>query len=178
VLVTGAGGGVGSVAIAILARLGYRVVGSSGRSETHDFLKSLGAAEIIDRAVLATPSTRPLQTERWAGAIDAVGGTTLATLLTQMKYRGSVAACGLAGGNELNATVIPFLLRGVNLLGIDSVMSPPAERQAAWRRLASDVPVTLLDALTETIPFAALPDYGARILNGRTRGRVVVEIDG
>jgi acrylyl-CoA reductase (NADPH) len=178
VLVTGAGGGVGSVAIAILARLGYRVVGSSGRPETHDFLKSLGAAEIIGRSALSTPSTRPLQSERWAGAIDAVGGTTLATILTQMKYRGSIAACGLAGGNELNTTVIPFLLRGVNLLGIDSVMSPQPERQEAWRRLASDVPNTLLDSLTETIPFAALPDYGARILNGQTRGRVVVEIDG
>ena len=178
VLVTGAAGGVGSVAVAILAKLGYRVVGSSGRPETQDFLKSLGAAEIIDRAALATPSTRPLQAERWAGAIDAVGGTTLGTLLTQMKYRGAVAACGLAGGSELNTTVIPFLLRGINLLGIDSVMSPLPERQAAWRRLAEDLPMALLDSLTETIPFAALPDYAGRILKGQTRGRVVVDIDG
>ncbi|MEI9987530.1 MAG: MDR family oxidoreductase [Aliidongia sp.] len=177
VLVTGAAGGVGSVAIAILARLGYRAVGSSGRPETHDFLKSLGAAEIIDRATLAVPG-KPLQAERWAGAIDAVGGTTLATVLAQMKYRGSVAACGLAGGSELNTTVIPFLLRGVNLLGIDSVMSPLPERQEAWRRLAADVPADLLDSLAETIPFAALPDYGGKILKGQTRGRVVVEIDG
>jgi acrylyl-CoA reductase (NADPH) len=177
VLVTGAAGGVGSVAIAILARLGYRAVGSSGRPATHDFLKSLGAAEIIDRAALAAPG-KPLQAERWAGAIDAVGGTTLATVLAQMKYRGSVAACGLAGGSELNTTVIPFLLRGVNLLGIDSVMSPLLERQEAWRRLATDVPADLFDSLTETIPFAALPDYGGKILKGQTRGRVVVEIDG
>ncbi len=177
VLVTGAAGGVGSVAIAILARLGYRVVGSSGRSATHDFLKSLGAAEIIDRAVLAAQG-KPLQSERWAGVIDAVGGTTLASALAQMKYRGAVAACGLAGGAELNTTVIPFLLRGVNLLGIDSVLSPLPERQEAWRRLATEVPAELLDALTETIPFAALPEYGGKILAGQTRGRVVVEIDG
>jgi acrylyl-CoA reductase (NADPH) len=177
-LVTGAAGGVGSIAIAILSRLGYRVTGSSGRPETHDFLRSLGAAEIIDRAELAAPSARPLQTERWAGAIDAVGGTTLATLLTQMNYRGSVAACGLAGGSDLKTTVIPFLLRGVNLLGIDSVLAPLKERQATWRRLATDLPTTLLDALTETIPLAALPEYGAKILKGQIRGRVVVEIDG
>ena len=177
VLVTGAGGGVGSVAVAILARLGYHVVGSSGRPETHDFLKSLGAAEIIDRATLATPG-KPLQSERWAGVVDAVGGTTLASALAQMKYRGAVAACGLAGGSELNTTVIPFLLRGVNLLGIDSVLSPQLERQEAWRRLAADVPAALLDSLTETIPFAALPEYSGKILKGQTRGRVVVEIDG
>jgi len=177
VLVTGAGGGVGSVAVAILAKQGYRVVGSSGRPETHDFLKSLGAAEIVDRAVLAAPG-KPLQSERWAGVVDAVGGTTLASALAQMKYRGSVAACGLAGGAELATTVIPFLLRGVNLLGIDSVLSPLPERQEAWRRLASEVPAELLDSLTETIPFAALPEYGGRILKGQTRGRVVVEIDG
>jgi acrylyl-CoA reductase (NADPH) len=177
VLVTGAGGGVGSVAVLILAQLGYHVVGSSGRAETHDFLKSLGAAEIIDRAVLATPG-KPLQSERWAGVVDAVGGTTLASALSQMKYRGAVAACGLAGGVELNTTVIPFLLRGVNLLGIDSVMSPLPERQEAWRRLAAEVPADLLDSLAETIPFAALPEYGAKILKGQTRGRVVVEIDG
>jgi acrylyl-CoA reductase (NADPH) len=177
VLVTGAAGGVGSVAVLILAQLGYHVVASSGRAETHGFLKSLGAAEIIDRAVLATPG-KPLQTERWAGVVDAVGGTTLASALAQMKYRGAVAACGLAGGSELNTTVIPFLLRGVNLLGIDSVLSPLPERQQAWRRLASEVPADLLDSLTETIPFAALPEYGGKILKGQTRGRVVVEIDG
>ena len=177
VLVTGAAGGVGSVAVLILAQLGYHVVASSGRAETHDFLKSLGAAEIIDRAVLAIPG-KPLQSERWAGVVDAVGGTTLASALAQMKYRGAVAACGLAGGSELNTTVIPFLLRGVNLLGIDSVLSPLPERKEAWRRLASEVPADLLDSLTETIPFAALPEYGGKILKGQTRGRVVVEIDG
>jgi acrylyl-CoA reductase (NADPH) len=177
VLVTGAGGGVGSVAVAILSQLGYRVTASSGRPETRDYLRSLGATEIIDRAELAAPSSRPLQSERWAGAIDAVGGTTLATLLTQMKYRGSVAACGLAGGAELNTTVIPFLLRGVNLLGIDSVLSPLEERQAAWNRLARDLPMPLLDSLTETIGLAALPEYGAKILAGRIRGRVVVATD-
>ena len=177
VLITGAGGGVGSVAVLILAQRGYHVVASSGRAETHAFLKSLGAAEIIDRAALATPG-KPLQSERWAGVVDAVGGTTLASALAQMKYRGAVAACGLAGGSELNTTVIPFLLRGVNLLGIDSVLSPLPERQEAWRRLAAEVPADLLDSLTETIPFAALPEYGGKILKGQTQGRVEVEIDG
>jgi acrylyl-CoA reductase (NADPH) len=177
VLVTGAAGGVGSVAVAILSRLGYRVVASTGRPETHEFLKGLGAQEFIERTALAAPAARPLQAERWAGAVDAVGGTTLATLLTQMKYRASVAACGLAGGNEVNTTVIPFLLRGVNLLGIDSVMSPIEERREAWRRLASEVPAETIDGLTQTIPLGALPEYGQKILKGQTRGRVVVEID-
>lgn len=176
VLVTGAGGGVGSVAVALLAGLGYRVVASSGRRETHELLHRLGAAEIIDRAALATPPARPLQAERWAGAVDAVGGTTLSTLLSQMKYRGAIAACGLAGGAEFATTLMPFLLRGVTLLGIDSVMAPQAARDAAWARLAGDLNFSLLDALTETISLAALPDYGARILAGQVRGRVLVEI--
>jgi acrylyl-CoA reductase (NADPH) len=176
VLVTGAGGGVGSVAVALLAGFGYRVTASSGRQETHELLRRLGAAEIIDRAALATPPTRPLQTERWAGAVDAVGGSTLSTLLTQMQYRASIAACGLAGGAELATTLMPFLLRGVNLLGIDSVMAPHREREAAWARLASGMNVALLDALTETIRLDALPEYGRRILAGQVRGRVLVEI--
>ncbi len=176
VLVTGAAGGLGSVAAAILAKLGYRVVGSSGRPETHDYLRGLGVAEILDRSVLAGAPKRPLESEVWAGVIDAVGGTTLATVLTQMRYRGSVAACGLAGGSELNTTVIPFLLRGVKLLGIDSVMYPLADRKVAWARLATDLPRGVLDGMTEVIGLEQLPEYGRRILAGQTRGRVVVEI--
>ena len=136
VLVTGGAGGVGSVAIALLSALGHRVVAATGRPEQRDYLTDLGAADLIERAALASKPTRPLDRERWAGAIDAVGGNTLATILTQLEYRASVAACGLAGGNDLPATVIPFLLRGVNLLGIDSVMCPREERTEAWRRLA------------------------------------------
>lgn len=176
VLVTGAAGGVGSIAIAILAKLGHAVVASTGRAETHDFLRDLGAASLIDRATLAKPPARPLDTERWAGAVDAVGSTTLATILTQLKYRASVAACGLAGGSDLPTTVIPFLLRGVNLLGIDSVMCPKPLREAAWARLVRDLPIDKLDRLTETVPLAALPEWGAKILKGGVRGRVVVDV--
>ena len=176
VLVTGAAGGVGSVAVALLSRLGHRVVGSSGRPETHDYLRALGAAEILDRAALAAPPGRPLDAERWAGAIDAVGGTTLATLLSQLRYRASVASVGLAGGTELTTTVLPFLLRGVNLLGIDSVMCPVERRQRAWDRLAAELPADMLESMTEVIPLDALPEYGGRILAGQTRGRVVVEM--
>jgi len=177
VLVTGAAGGVGSVAVAVLAKLGYQVVASTGRSATHDYLRGLGASAIIDRADLAKAPQRPLDSERWAGAIDAVGGTTLATILTQMKYLGSVAACGLAGGNELATTVIPFLLRGVRLLGIDSVMCPMPERQEAWQRLVRDLPMDKLDAMTETVPLGSLVELGGRILKGETRGRVVVDVN-
>jgi len=176
VLVTGAAGGVGSVAVAILAKLGYQVAASTGRPETHDYLKSLGASSFIDRAELAKPPAKPIDSERWAGAIDNVGSTTLATVLTQMKYRGSVAACGLAGGSDLTSTVIPFLLRGVKLLGIDSVMCPQEERKAIWARLARDLPLDKLDAITQTIKLEALPGWGAKILKGGVRGRVVVEI--
>ncbi len=176
VLVTGAAGGVGSVAVAILAKLGYQVAASTGRPETHDYLKSLGASSFIDRAELAKPPAKPIDSERWAGAIDNVGSTTLATVLTQMKYRGSVAACGLAGGSDLTPTVIPFLLRGVKLLGIDSVMCPQEERKAIWARLARDLPLDKLDAITQTIKLEALPGWGAKILKGGVRGRVVVEI--
>jgi acrylyl-CoA reductase (NADPH) len=177
VLVTGAAGGVGSVAIALLAKLGYQVAASTGRPEHHGYLRDLGAVAFIDRAELAKPPTRPLDTERWAGAVDTVGSTTLATLLTQVKYGGGVAACGLAGGNDLPTSVIPFLLRGVNLLGIDSVMCPIERRRAAWGRLVRDLPMDKLDALTETIPLAALPEFGQRILKGGVRGRVVVDVN-
>jgi acrylyl-CoA reductase (NADPH) len=178
VLVTGAVGGVGSVAIALLSRLGHRVVASTGRPEQRDYLTELGAADLIDRATLAAKPSRPLDAERWAGAIDAVGGTTLATILTQLKYRASVAACGLAGGSDLPATVIPFLLRGVNLLGIDSVMCPRDERIEAWQRLARGLPLDKLDRMTETVPLSALPGLAPKILDGATRGRIVVDVTG
>lgn len=177
VLVTGAAGGVGSVAIAVLAALGHKVTASTGRASTHDYLRSLGATTIIDRAELAKAPTRPLDSERWAGAIDAVGSTTLATILTQLRYHASVAACGLAGGNDLPATVIPFLLRGVNLLGIDSVMCEQDRRRTAWARLARDLPVDKLDSMTQTVPLMALPALSKNILNGETRGRIVVDVN-
>ena len=176
VLVTGANGGVGSVAVILLAALGYEVVASTGRMETADDLKALGAATAIDRTELAAEPQRPLASERWAGAVDAVGGTTLASILTGLKYGASVAACGLAGGNALNTTVIPFLLRGVNLLGIDSVMCPRGRREEAWRRLAAELPMDRIDAVSRTVPLDALPDLADRILKGQTRGRVVVDV--
>ena len=177
VLVTGAAGGLGSVAVAVLARLGHQVTASTGRAATHDYLRELGAATLIDRALLAKKPERPLDGERWAGAVDAVGSTTLATILTQLKYRASVAACGLAGGGDLPATVIPFLLRGVNLLGIDSVMCPLQERVVAWERLVRDLPMDKLDAMTETVKLSALPGLADAILKGETRGRVVVDVN-
>ena len=176
VLVTGANGGVGSVAVILLAALGHEVVASTGRMETADDLKALGAATVIDRAELAAEPQRPLASERWAGAIDAVGGTTLASILTGLKYGGSVASCGLAGGNALNTTVIPFLLRGVNLLGIDSVMYPRDRREEAWRRLADELPMDRIDAVSQTVKLDGLPDLAGRILKGQTRGRVVVDV--
>ncbi|HKW55636.1 MAG TPA: MDR family oxidoreductase [Stellaceae bacterium] len=176
VLVTGAAGGVGSVATAILAKLGYSVTASTGRPEQHDYLRGLGAKAFIDRAELAKPVTRALDSERWAGAIDAVGSSTLATLLTQLKYGGSVAACGLAGGNDLPASVVPFLLRGVNLLGIDSVMCPADRRETAWTRLARDLPMEKLDTLTEVVPLGAVVELSKKILKGGIRGRVVVDL--
>ena len=175
VLVTGASGGVGSVAVAILAAWGYNVAASTGRAANGDYLKGLGAKTIIDRAEIAQPK-RPLDSERWAGAIDAVGGPTLACVLTQLKYGMSVASCGLAGGNELATTVIPFLLRGVNLLGIDSVRCPLQRRQDAWKRLAADLLLAKLDAMTETVPLGELPGLAGKILRGEVRGRVVVDV--
>jgi len=177
VLVTGAAGGVGSIATAVLSHLGYRVATSTGRSETHDYLRSLGAATIIDRAAIATPSGKPLDPERWAGCIDAVGGSTLAAVLPGMKYRGTIAACGLAGGAKLETTVIPFLLRGISLLGIDSVMCPTAERLDAWSRLARDLPAEKLDGMIEAAGLADLPKLGSEILAGRVRGRLVVYVN-
>jgi acrylyl-CoA reductase (NADPH) len=178
VLVTGAAGGVGSIATSLLSRLGYRVVASTGRPELREYLTELGAADLVDRASLAANPSRPLDSERWAGAVDAVGGATLATILTQLKYRASVAACGLAGGSDLPATVIPFLLRGVNLLGIDSVMCPRQERIEAWQRLARDLPLESLERMTESVPLSSLPDLAPKILKGEIRGRIVVEIAG
>jgi acrylyl-CoA reductase (NADPH) len=178
VLVTGAAGGVGSIALSVLSNLGHRVVASTGRPELHSYLTELGAAELIDRASLATKPSRPLDPERWAGAVDAVGGATLATILTQLKYRASVAACGLAGGSDLPATVIPFLLRGVNLLGIDSVMCPREERIEAWARLVRDLPLDRLERMTQTVPLSALPELASRILKGEIRGRTVVDPHG
>ena len=178
ILVTGAAGGVGSVAVAILAKLGYRVAAVTGRPEAKAYLTDLGASEIVPRDELAEPPSRPLDKERWAGCIDAVGGTMLARVLSQMAYRGSVAAVGLAGGNELNTTVIPFLLRGVNLLGIDSVMCPKPQRETAWQRLAKDLPLDKLTEMEVDATLADLPSLAGDILQGKVRGRVVVDLKG
>ena len=178
VLVTGAAGGVGSVAVSLLSRLGHRVVASTGRPELRSYLTELGAAELIDRATLAAKPPRPLDSERWAGAVDAVGGTTLATILTQLNYRASVAACGLAGGSDLPATVIPFLLRGVSLLGIDSVMCPREERIEAWQRLVRDLPLDRLERMTQSLPLSDLPELAPQILKGGVRGRIVIDVAG
>ncbi len=177
VLVTGAAGGVGSVAVALAAASGYRVAASTGRAETHEYLTSLGAAEIVDRNDLSEGPVKPLDRERWAGAIDAVGSTTLAKVLSQMKYRSAVSACGLAGGSDLPATVLPFLLRGVRLIGIDSVMCPIPERREAWAQLAKDLPKDRLDAATSVAPLSDLPDLAGRILKGQVQGRVVIDVN-
>ena len=177
VLVTGAGGGVGSVAVVLLSRLGYRVAASTGRPEVHDYLRSLGATSIVDRQELATAG-RPLDKERWAAAIDTVGSQTLATVLAQTRARGAVAACGLAGGNDLPTTVLPFILRNVSLLGVESVQCPTTLRQEAWDRLARDLPLPLLDAITTVEPLTRVPELAEEILAGRTRGRVVIDTAG
>lgn len=176
VLVTGAAGGVGSVATALLASLGYEVAAVTGRPETEGYLRDLGAARIVPRAELAETVKRPLESETWAGCVDAVGGSMLARVLGQMKYGGSVAAVGLAGGTALPATVIPFLLRGVNLLGIDSVMRPYADRLRAWERIARDLPMAKLEAMVVPAGLGDLPGLGAAILKGDVRGRVVVDV--
>jgi acrylyl-CoA reductase (NADPH) len=176
VAVTGAAGGLGSVAVALLARRGYPVTASTGRAGTHDYLRELGAGQIIDRAQLSQQPDKPLSSERWAGAVDSVGGSTLASLLAGMRYRASVAACGLAGGSKLETTVIPFIIRGVNLLGIDSVMAPMAERQEAWTRIVRGLPMDLLDRMSTTVGLKDLPELAPRILKGEVQGRVVVEI--
>ena len=177
VLVTGAAGGVGSVAIAILSKLGYKVVASSGRPELHDYLRELGAADIIDRGVLTAPSKRPLDSERWAAAIDNVGGDTLSGILRSMTIGGSIASCGLAGGASLNTTVFPFILRGVNLLGIDSVRVANAGRRAIWGRLAQDLKPELLDRIIDVKPLAEVFQLGEQILAGKIRGRTVIDVN-
>jgi acrylyl-CoA reductase (NADPH) len=176
VLVTGAAGGVGSVATAILAHLGYSVTAVTGRADQAEYLQALGAARIVARADLAETVKRPLEAETWAGCVDAVGGAMLARVLGQMRYGGSVAAVGLAGGAALPATVIPFLLRGVNLLGIDSVMQPYANRLRAWERIARDLPMAKLEAMITPAALADLPSLGEAILAGQVRGRVVVDV--
>jgi acrylyl-CoA reductase (NADPH) len=177
VVVTGAAGGVGSVAVAILARLGYPVVASTGRAETHDYLKKLGAKEIIDRQVLATPSKRPMETERWGGAIDSAGGETLAGIIRPLAVGASVAACGLAGGAALNTTVFPFILRGVNLLGIDSVRVSAGQRREIWKRISTDLDRNLLDEIISVEPLSNIFDLGAKILQGQVRGRTVIDVN-
>ncbi|SMX34672.1 acrylyl-CoA reductase (NADPH) [Actibacterium lipolyticum] len=177
VLVTGAAGGVGSVATAILANLGYEVTAVTGRPETADYLKSLGASQIVAREELNEPIKRPLESENWAGCVDAVGGAMLARVLGQMKYGASVAAVGLAGGAGLPATVVPFLLRGVNLLGIDSVMQPYENRLRAWQRIAKDLPMDKLEAMVQPATLSDLPKLGADILQGKVKGRVVVDVN-
>jgi acrylyl-CoA reductase (NADPH) len=176
VLITGASGGVGSVAIAIMAHRGFQVVASSGRAESHDYLKALGATTVVDRSLFAEPAKRPLESERWAGCIDSVGGNTLSRVLAQTARAGSVAAVGLAGGSKLELTVIPFLLRGVNLLGIDSVMCPRPRRIEAWRRLAEDLPLERLRAMSVEARLGDVPRIAADILKGQVRGRIVVDV--
>jgi acrylyl-CoA reductase (NADPH) len=176
VLVTGAAGGVGSIATALLAAGGYAVAAVTGRPEQEAYLRGLGASRIVPRAELAETVKRPLESETWAGCVDAVGGAMLARVLGQMKYRTSVAAVGLAGGAALPASVIPFLLRGVNLLGIDSVLQPYENRVRAWGRIARELPMEKLEAMIEPATLEDLPRLGAEILQGRVRGRVVVDM--
>jgi acrylyl-CoA reductase (NADPH) len=174
-LVTGAAGGVGSTAVSLLAGRGWTVIASTGRAEEADYLKGLGASEIIDRATLSAPG-KPLGKEQWAAAVDSVGSTTLANVIAQTRYGGAVAACGLAGGMDLPATVVPFILRSVALLGVDSVQRPMPDRIEAWRRLALELDRAKLAAITHTIPFAEVFDAGRKILKGEIRGRTVVTI--
>lgn len=177
VVVTGAAGGVGSVAVAILARLGYRVVASTGRADTHQYLKELGAVDIIDRSALGAESKKPLEAERWAGAVDSVGGVTLGNLIKTMKYGGSVAACGLASGTDLPTTVFPFILRNVSLLGVDSNSCPLPRRLESWKRLSTDLPFDRLEKMTQVIPLNEVENYSRQILAGKVRGRVVVDVN-
>lgn len=175
VLVTGATGGVGSVAIAVLSRLGHRVVAASGKADQAEYLARLGAAEVIPRETMAAPG-KPLQKERWAAVVDALGSHTLANALAQTRYGGVVAACGLAQGMDLPSSVAPFILRGVTLAGIDSVMAPLALRQQAWSRLAQDLDPALLETMIEEIELADAPQAAARLISGKVRGRIVVKI--
>jgi acrylyl-CoA reductase (NADPH) len=176
ILVTGAVGGVGSVAVALLAKLGYRVVASTGRPAAAEYLKLLGAADIIARADLDKPA-RPLEKARWAGVVDSVGGKTLGMAIAQTHEEGAVAACGLAGGTDLPTTVMPFILRGVKLLGINSVTCPAARRDQAWARLATDLDIAKLTAMTTVEPLSKIQELGEQILRGETRGRVVIDVN-
>jgi acrylyl-CoA reductase (NADPH) len=177
VLVTGAGGGVGSVAIAILGKLGYRVVASTGRQELGEYLRGLGAAEIVDRESLTVVSKRGLERERWDGAVDSVAGSTLAGILPWMANNASVAVCGMAGGAEVKAAVWPLILRGVNVLGINSVRVSREERLRIWERLSRDLPIPRLDSLTQVAPLGRISELGAEILKGAIRGRVVIDVN-
>lgn len=176
VLVTGASGGVGSLSIALLSKLGYAVTASTGKAEEHDYLRSLGATTVIDRAELSDAAPRPLQTQRWAAVIDSVGGTTLANAIAQTNYGGLVASCGLAQSADLPTTVMPFILRGVTLAGINSVFAPQPLRTEAWQRLATDLDLELLDSLTTVIPLAEAVSVAERIVRGEVRGRTVVDV--
>jgi acrylyl-CoA reductase (NADPH) len=176
ILVTGANGGVGSVAITLLAKLGYRVVASTGRLNEAEALKALGAAEVIDRAELSAPG-KPLAKERWAGVVDTVGSHTLANVCAATRYRGAVAACGLAQGMDFPASVAPFILRGVTLYGIDSVMAPKRLREQAWARLARDLDLAKLDSLASEVPLSGAIAAGSDILAGKVRGRLVVDVN-
>ncbi|WP_372895118.1 MDR family oxidoreductase [Stieleria sp.] len=177
VLVTGAAGGVGSIATAILANTGYEVAAVTGRPQAAEYLKSLGASRIVAREAIDTVSRKPLESETWAGCVDAVGGEMLARVIGQLKYGASVAAVGLAGGAALPTSVIPFLLRGVNLLGIDSVMQPYQQRVRAWQRIASDLPLDKLDAMIQQANLAVVPSLGEQILAGQVKGRIVVDVN-
>ena len=177
VLVTGAAGGVGSVAVAILANLGYNVAAVTGRPAVGQYLKALGAKQIVARDEINETIKKPLEAETWAGCVDAVGGDMLARVLGQMSYGGSIASVGLAGGSALNASVIPFLLRGVNLLGIDSVVQPLDNRKRAWERIAQDLPLKKLESMVTLATLSDLPDLGKEILKGRIKGRVVIDVN-
>ncbi len=177
VIVTGAAGGVGSVAVAVLARLGYEVVASTGRAATEgDYLRSLGAAEILDRSELSEPGGRPMARPRWVAGVDTVGSHTLVNLIAALEPGGCVAACGLAGGSDLTGTVFPFILRGVSLLGVNCVYQPAARRDEAWARLAADLDAGILDSITSEVPLGEVPQVAADILAGKVRGRVVVDV--
>ena len=177
VLVTGASGGVGNIAVAILANLGYRVAAATGRPELHAYLRSLGASVILERAVVVALSDRPLETQRWSGAIDSVGGDALAGLLRSVAIGGSVASVGLAGGADFRTTVFPFILRGVNLLGIDSSRVSNRQRREVWARLARDLPLNLLDRVITVEPLEKVRELGEQILAGKIRGRTVIEVN-
>jgi acrylyl-CoA reductase (NADPH) len=177
VVVTGASGGVGSVAVAVLGRLGYNVTAVSGRAEAGEYLRALGARQVVGRDALPTGSSRPLESQRWAGAVDVVGGEVLAALLRQMAYNSGIAICGLAGGSNLTTSVFPFILRGVGLLGVESVLCPPERRRLAWERLARDLPKDALARIGHVHPLADVPALAEQILRGQVRGRAVIDVN-